>query len=92
MPYLPILGHFLGLWLDTMARSLAIYGVGVAIALSSLVLIGKLFPVPILEDYALAMSPGWLSHPRYYPSPGIIEKVLEVAPYQKSNIGGDSQY
>ena len=86
MPYLPILAIFLAYSL-TRWRGRWQPVRWVAIALSGLVLVGKLFPVPLLEDYALAMSPGWLSHPRYYPSPAIIEKVLETAPYQKSNIG-----
>ena len=86
MPYLPILAIFLAYGL-TRWRGRWQNMRWVAIALSSLVLLGKLFPIPILEDYALAMSPGWLSHPRHYPSPAIVEKVLETAPYQRSNIG-----
>jgi tetratricopeptide (TPR) repeat protein len=89
MPYLPILAVFLayclvqwrGRW-----RGMRWLAVGLGL----LVLLGKLFPVPVLEDFASAMSPGWLSHPylgQAYPNGQVIETILQAAPYQKATLG-----
>ena len=61
-----------------------------AVGLGLLVLLGKLFPVPVLDDFASTMSPGWLSHPylgQAYPNAQVIETILQAAPYQKATLG-----
>lgn len=89
MPYLPVLAVFLAYCLvQWRGRWQGMRWL--AVGLSLLVLLGKLFPVPAVEDFAAATSPGWLSHPyleKSYPNAEVIDTILQAAPYQKTTLG-----
>ena len=83
MPYLPIVGIFLGYGL-TQWRGRWLFVRWLTFVAVLVLAVGRLFPLPVLAN---VLPPKYAADTNYYPQPEVIENVIRTHRYTRSNIG-----